>query len=74
MFGKLHRAQRQWAEAMMRSIPSTFRGEFFVFDRLATALTSTSDSSIYVEQREPLAWPRMAHQDSDDPTRKVPLR
>jgi hypothetical protein len=34
MFGKLHRAQRQpeGAEAMMRSIPSILRGEFFVFD------------------------------------------
>jgi len=29
------------------------------------------DSSIYVEQREPSAWPRMAHEDSADPARKV---
>jgi hypothetical protein len=33
-------------------------------------LMSTSDSSIYVEQREPSAWPRMAHEGSADPARK----
>jgi hypothetical protein len=155
------RAQQypEWAEAMMKSIPRMFRGEFFVFDTTGPGLVSrtlaeypgacdrvkvlfpedvcdphswhcfgpygvhlqggtwrepkgfvrrrlnrlwesatrkalmkeslkrggkrslefkrsscsisTSDSSIYVEQREPSAWPRMAHEDSADPARKV---
>jgi mannosyltransferase OCH1-like enzyme len=37
----------------------------------STSSISTSDSSIYVEQREPSAWPRMAHEDSADPALKV---
>jgi hypothetical protein len=37
----------------------------------STSSISTSDSSIYVEQREWSAWPRMAHEDSADPARKV---
>src|SRR5262249_6721777 len=42
-----------------------------VLVRLGARLdSSTSDSSIYVEQREPSAWPRMAHEDSADPACK----